>query len=74
MVYVEVYMNCNHKWPWGLLKLTNVSTYVLIKSTYVFVVLQRIIVTRLLLYWDVNILVCSNGCYVRNGKLCLINK
>jgi hypothetical protein len=55
-------------------KLTNVSTYVLIKSTYVFVVLQRIIVARLLLYWDVNILVYSNGCYVRNGKVCLINK
>jgi hypothetical protein len=52
MVYVEVYMNCNHKWPWGLVKLTNVSTYVLIKFTYVFVVLPRIIGVGLLLYWD----------------------
>jgi hypothetical protein len=55
-------------------KLTKVSTYVLIESTYSFVVLLRIIVVGLLLYWDVNILVYSNGCYVRNGKLCLINK
>jgi hypothetical protein len=52
MVYVEVYMNCNHKWPWGLVKLTNVSTDVLIKFTYVFVVLPRIIGVGLLLYWD----------------------
>lgn len=56
------------------MKLTNVSTYVLRKFTYVFVVLPRIIVAGLLLYWDVNILVYSNGCYVRNRKLCLINK
>jgi hypothetical protein len=56
------------------MKLMNVSIYVLIKSTYVFVVLVRIIVAGLLLYWHVNILVYSNGCYVRNGKLCLINK
>jgi hypothetical protein len=55
-------------------KLTNVSTYVFIKFTYVFVVLLRIIVVRLLLYWDVNILLYSNGCYAKNGKLRLINK